>query len=331
MASNIGRSQVIGIGREATRGTGVTADYWMRKISFDEGRNAEHMPDESALGVSAETSGVDVTRRWAQPSLEAYLDLNSFGLLLYSNAETYSASEVETGVYDHTFKVGTSTYVNNSLTVNADDAVEGDNDYINALINALTLDITMNERVMLTADFVAEFPASGTNTAAIATPQYFYGRQTSVEIGATVAALSSFSGVQSASMTLNNNINADETAFNLGNIDIADHCYQSRNAELTISKFLTDSTYLDYDKLATIRALRFTTTDSATTIGASSNPTVTMTFPYVSVKSVPGGDNNVRRTEELTIMPHYGEDDDESANYLYKIVVRNTVADYSAV
>lgn len=336
MANSIERSRFIGLARQAARDTADgTANYWMRKLSFTPGRQSEHVMDESAIGVTAETSGVDVTRRWAEPSMEVYVDINAWGLVEYANSETYAVETTsgETAVYDHTFKVGTSSNPSNLLTINSEDPTLGDLDFADTIINGITMNMNTNARLNATIDAVSQYPASGSSTSAIATPQYFYGRQVTVEMAATVSAFSSSTfGATGVTFTRSNNVDTGEgSAFQLGNIDIADHVMQSKSAELTIGKVLTNSTYLDYDKAATTRAVRLTVSDTATTLGTAANPTIQITFPLVSVKSEQSGDNNARRMENLTITPHYGENDDESASYLYKVVVTNTVADYSAV
>jgi len=194
MADSLERLRAIGIARQATRGTGdATANYWMRKLSFSPGRQSEHAHDVAGIGNTAMTSGSNVTRRWAEPALSAYLDINAYGLLEYANSDTYAVATVggESAVYDHTYKAGTSTYANNLLTINSEDPVIGDVDFIDALINNMTMNFATNARVTADVDLVSVYPASGTSTSSIATPQYFYGRQVTVEMANTVSAFSS--------------------------------------------------------------------------------------------------------------------------------------------
>lgn len=335
MAGSLERQRLVGLGRQTARGTGVTADYWLQKTGFTANRQAEHMNDEAANGSNAETKGADVSRRWAEPSIPVYVDLNSWGFVEYSNSDSYAVAAVsgESVVYDHTMKVGITSITNKFMTLNADDPTVGDEDYVDFVINSLSNTFKTNERLSAEIGGVSQYPTGGTNTAALATPQYFYGRQVTVELAATVSAFSSSTfGATDVTFDRNNNVDTSETsAFQLGDIDIADHVIQSRSAELKVGKVLTNSTYIDYGKLATYRAARLTIVDTSVTLGNASNPTITITLPVVTVKSEPAGDSNARRTESLTITPHYGLDDAESASYLYKVVVRNTVADYSAV
>lgn len=335
MAGSIERQRVIGIGRQAARGSGTTADYWLRKLSFTPGRQTEHLHDESAIGNNAQTSGTNFSRRWSTPSFQAYIDLNAWGLIEYANSDSYAVATAagETVVYDHTFKSGISSITQKFLSVNTEDATLGDEDYDDAIIDSIEMPINMNSRLMATVNLVGKYPASGTSTSSIVTPQYFYGRQVTVELAATVAAFSSSTfGATNVNFNRNNNVDSSEvSAFQLGNVDIADHVMTSKTAELTVGKVLTGATYIDYDKLATLRAVRLTIADTATTIGNASNPTMIITLPYCSIKAEESGDNNSRRLENLVITPHYGTDDDEEAAYMSKVVIRNTVADYAAV
>jgi hypothetical protein len=82
---------------------------------------------------------------------------------------------------------------------------------------------------------------------------------------------------------------------------------------------------------ADFRALKIHIVDTATTIGTAANPSYTVTFPKVSIKTDTGGDNNTRRTESITFQAHYGLDDVESASYLYKVEMTNLVPTYLTI
>lgn len=333
MSKSLGRHQVVGFGRQTGRGSGATADYWLHKTAWSENSDEKQTFDTSALGVNAATSGVDIVGLEARPTISAYLDIASYGLLAYHNGDTYADSEVETGVYDHETKVGTTTYSDNFLTLNVDDAkTDGDQDFLDAILNTLSLNMTMDERVAFEASFVSQYRASGTNTAAFTAPQYFTAKDITVKFAATVNALSgaSAASVKDGSLSLNNNVNDNGYIFDGGNT-IEDHHMQERMAKLTFSQFAEDLTFKDYAKNGTLIACEIVISDTTTTIGAASNPTVTYTFPACSVAVARTEDNAALRTEDLTLTAHYGEDDVESASYLYKTVVRNEVADYSVL
>ena len=334
MAISLGRHQTIGIGRQGTRGTGDTANYWLRKTAWSENPVEQQIFDESAAGTNSATRGVGVDRLHAEPSVSGYIDINSFGLIEYANGDTYgSPSEVESGVYDHEIKVGTTTYADKFLTLNIDDAkTDGDLDFIDAIINTLNMPLNIGQRAMFDASFVSRYRASGTNTAAFVTPQYFYSKNITVKFASSVANFDTAASVYSASLNRSNNVNSDETAFVYdGTQNISNHHMTERSAELTFSQLATGLTYKDYAKDGDVIACQIVISDPSTTIGAASNPTLTYTFPTCSVKVARNEENGQLRKEDLTLTAHEGLDDDESATYLYKVEIRNTVADYSSI
>lgn len=334
--SRIGRDQVVGVGLQSTRGTGVSADYWLQKINFEFNREVTHVADVSALGVSAMSAGVAVANKKSAPTISAYVDINAFGLLSYLDFETYADSANADGsgnVYDHTYKVGVATTNERLATINVEDGnLEGDQDVVDAMLNKSTLSFDMDNYVTTDLEFVGKYPVGGTNTSSFSTPTNFLGRHVTIKYATSVSGLSGGTTLtsKSGSVVINGNINNDSKAFNLGNIDIADHHKQGRNIEISISRYLEDQAFIDLMESGATRALQITIVDTGTTIGTAANPTLVYTFPKVSFKSTPAGGNDELRTEDLVLMPHYGLDNAESASYMAKLVVTNLVTDYEA-
>ena len=334
MANTLGRQQVVGFGKQSSRGTGVTAAYWFRRNGeFTPNENVEYVVDDSAIGNNSMSRGSDPARQWAEPTIPFFVDLASWGAIEFNNADSYAVAgnaDASGNVYDHTSKVGTATSIADKLlSINVDDATRGDLDYDDAILNGYKLDFNMSTKLTGTLDFVSKYSASGSQTVALVTPNYFMGRHITVKIGTAVSTLAAFS-CKSGSIEISNGVNNDESAFNLGTVDIADHHKTERTATITLNKFLADNTYMAYFKAGTELAVEITIEDTATTIGTAANPLIKYTFPVCTVQSVPSNGLSDIRGEDLTLTAHYGLDDDESASYLYKSFITNLVDIYSA-
>lgn len=336
MANTLGRQQVVGFGTQTARGSAKTADYFFRRNGdFDEGRNVEHLIDDSALGVNSPSRGVDVSKQWAEPTIPFFVDIASFGAIEYHNADSYSktANADPAGtVVDHTYKVGTVASLSDKLvTINVEDLTLVDQNFVDAILNSIKLNFDMSSRVSAEASFISKYPVSGATTVAFTDPTYFMGRHVTIKLATSVSGLANASAmaVKSGSLERSNNVNGDDTAFNLGSADIADHHMRERTATLTLNKFLADNTYLDYLEAGTEVAVQIAIVDTTATIGTAENPSLVYTFPKMSVKSeIKNGISDIR-SEDLVLTAHYGLDDVESASYLYKVGITNLVADYA--
>jgi len=295
--------------------------------------------DTSSYGVSAESSGVTVVKQHAEPTLTGYVDIDSWVLIEYAGSESYgvAANADASGlVYDHTFKAGLGALSDRLLSIAIEEGnTKGDEDIEDAILNSLNLNLNMSQRVGFEAQFIGKYPVAGANTSAFNTPVFFGAQNITVKIttGATRVAdlaAATAANVKSGTVTRNYNVNNDDSAFIFnGTGDIADHHQQSKNAEITLEKFMTDNTFRNYEKLGTTIAVQIIIEGGSLLTGATTaKPKVVYTFPSCTVKRANGGDSNVLRTETLTITPHYGLDDVESASYMTKSVVTNLVATY---
>jgi hypothetical protein len=332
--ATIGRKQAVGIGLQTTRGTAADADYWIQKTAFEFNRAVNHQNDESALGVSADSQGVGVSQKSAVASLSAYLEVAAAGLFEWAAGESYAdaANADASGiVYDHTSKGGIDPCIERLLTVQVDDpCLEGDQSIADAILNTYTINANTSERMSCDFEFVSKHPEAASHTTAFTAPTNFFGKNVTVKVASAVSGLSGASAipVKGMAFTRNFNINNDDNAFNLGDVDIVDHHKQEFGAEVTLNKFLENQTYIDAMEAGTEYAMEISIVDTATTIGTAANPAIVYTFPKVSVQSVTGGDNASLRTEDLTLKVHYGEDDVEAASYQWKSVTTNLVANY---
>ena len=103
MSKHVGRRGVLGVAKEASRGTIVgTPTFWIPRstISFDD--KIEQAREEEAMGRIADSDAAFVTQKMADGEFESNLDDKTVGIILTS---LLGASPTTTGAptYAHTY------------------------------------------------------------------------------------------------------------------------------------------------------------------------------------------------------------------------------------
>ena len=84
MVVQIGRRVNVGLGKETTRGTPVTATAWVPKTDVAFNPKVEKKVDESSMGNIHDALATDVTMEHSEGTIEMNAAVNSVGLLLLS-------------------------------------------------------------------------------------------------------------------------------------------------------------------------------------------------------------------------------------------------------
>lgn len=164
MTKYIGRQFNIGIGKESTRGTPVTASYWLPNTTLTVDDKIKVAKDETSIGVIEDGVGQEVSNRYSDASIEGRVTDQGFGLILMSLMGTDTVGAVETGVKDHKFTVlQTAQHPCLSLCVYEPNAGSG---LVYPLGMLDTLDVTfdLDKYVMYKAAYKANRNASQSNT-----------------------------------------------------------------------------------------------------------------------------------------------------------------------
>ena len=111
MSYHIGRKFSVGIGKESSRGTAVSASFWLPKMAATVDDKINSIVDGSSVGVIEDAQGQDIATTYSQGTIEGRITDISFGLwfLAALGTETsQSAHSGESAVYDHVFNVNES-------------------------------------------------------------------------------------------------------------------------------------------------------------------------------------------------------------------------------
>lgn len=154
-SKGIGRLVQVGIGKESTRGTAVTATYWNPWIDLTIDEKKEFAVDDQSYGIIEDNTNQTQTRKWAQGSLAGNVLDQSTGLLFYSMFGGYGVSGPTDSAYTHTFTIGQSAQ-HQSLTFNLHDPLSAqDYQYANGVVEKLELDMALKKFISYNASIKA--------------------------------------------------------------------------------------------------------------------------------------------------------------------------------
>lgn len=286
MSTHIGRKVNIGIGKETVRGTAVAPTYWLPKMDIEIDDKINYVVDESSVGVIEDAQGQDVTSKYTEGSITGRLSDTTLGLVLLGVFGTDTPTLVETGVYDHAFTV-LETAQHPTLTI----GVTGPNEstgyrHALAMINQLDIDFEINKYCQYKAGFRANVASAGANTASFtANENAFLPQHATLKVATNLAGLTGASAISTrkASITIKTNVEEDYT---IGNLSPVDRVNKKFEVEGTIEIVYNDRTYIDMLTGDTQKAIRLTAQMNGTTIGATSNPTLTIDLAKVKFQEV---------------------------------------------
>lgn len=286
MTNIIGRQISYGLGVESTRGTAVAPDFWIRHLSADIWTKTDKIFNESANGNVIGANQSDIARQWGEGTLEAKVQNDSFGVVLYgafgavSTAENADASG---NVYDHTFTISNST-TPKSLTV-AQKSSNADRAYALAVVNSFSLNVEAGQYATFELGVMAKKHASASNTVAYSSEDEFTSKHATVKFATNVAGLSGASAisVESVSFSLSRDVqpywahgSVEPAEINGGRVDVSGSMVLRWDS----------ATYEDLFYGDTKQAVEIELVNTDVTIGTSANPTITITMPTVSIESV---------------------------------------------
>lgn len=288
MSKLIGRKFNVGIGKESSRGTAVAATYWMPKMEFSHDDKIEYAVDETSIGVIADAQSQDITNKISEGELQGRIADTSFGLWLIAALGTAGTpSLVETGVYDHAFSVLESAQ-HPSLTIAVREANDGGSGlrYPLAMVDSLEVNFELGKYAEYKVAFRSNTPSSASNTASFSAENIFLPQHGEVKFATNLAGLGAASAIQvkKATFKISKNIEDDQV---IGTLNPIDRLNKQFAVEGSIELMYEDRSYIDTIMLGDLaKALRIKFTNTGTTLGASSNPTITFDFAKVKLTEV---------------------------------------------
>lgn len=280
MTLAIGRTVDLGIGRETTRGVGVAPAYWVPRVSFSFDDKITQVREVAGMGVLADSDGAFVVNKFGAGDLEAEVRDASFGLFLYSLLGSLSTSGPSDSAYTHSFSLSESAQ-HQSLSLTVQD-VNTNEIYELCMLDSLEIVCELDSIITFTATFMGKQGQtySVARTATYTSENKFTKKHLSLKIAAALANLTAATpiSVKRFAIRFNKNVVADDA---LGTAEPEDFLNRQFSVEGEIELNYNDETYKNYMKSGTNRALEFKLVNTDATIGASTNPSVTMRFPLV--------------------------------------------------
>lgn len=287
MTKIIGRRFSVGLGKETTRGTAVSAAFWIPKTSVSVDDRINYATHDASIGVIEDAIGQDTTGKYSEVTIEGNVYDKSFGLIALGTfgSET-SSTLVATGVYDHLFAVAQSAQ-HASLTVAAVDPNGGSGlRYALAMVDQTDLAFEVDKYFTYSTKLRANANASGSNTASFTAENLFRPQDGIVKFASSLAGLSAASAIAVKKGTLSIKKNVEDD-FIIGSVVAADRLNKEFSVEGSLEMFYDSRTDIDTNLLGDVaQAMRIQFINTSVTIGASSNPTITFDMARVKFQEI---------------------------------------------
>ncbi len=272
MVKIIGRLKDVGIAKEASRGAGAVASFWIPKssITFDDKvQKAQSLVNFGT--IDGEGNQSLVTMRHAEGSMEIDLTSESFGLFLLNLFGSLSTAGPSDSAFTHTFSLQNDSQ-HDSLAISVNEEGIGDLMYKLAMINSLTINITPDGIVKVTVDFMSKVGVGSSVTVAYIAESKFIGRHLSFKLATLVGGLTASSNipVRSLNLTFEKNLRLDH---NTGTVQPSDILNQQMRIFGEVELDYEDRTYRNLALDGSYRAVRIQLTNTEDTVGAgATNP-----------------------------------------------------------
>ncbi|WP_427007197.1 phage tail tube protein [Pseudarthrobacter sp. H2] len=259
----IGRREGIGLGIEATPGTGVASQAWMQWLDQDIQNKTTIIENESAQGTVEKINDSAIVERWAEGKLSGKVTAETCGFLLLGMFGTVVDGTITGGVYPHTFTLNQST-VPKSLSITRVNPLETQK-YTYGTVESLEISAQAGGWVEMAASVKARPGAAATETVAITAEKEFTSKDITLKTAVDVASLSGATAITAKSVKLQLERKA-EAYFPLGTDTVTEFMRGSFEAKGEFIIRYTD-TQVETDYLANvIKAMSIKLTNGTTTL-----------------------------------------------------------------
>ena len=324
MAKFIGRRVDLGVGRETTRGTPVSAAHWVPKVDFSFDDKVEMARANSSLGIREDVYQSHVLTKWGEGDLGAEVRSESFGLFLYALMGTCSTAGPTDSAYTHTFTVENTNTCDSLTFVVIDPNTE--ERYSMVMLNSLELTQELDDLLRFNANFMGRTSKGTDDTASYAAEYKFTKKHFSLKIGDDISDLAAASAisVKSFGLTFENNVTPDNV---LGTAEPEDFLNQTLSVEGTFTLNYEGETYKNYMRNNSQKAMEVAWTNTDQTIGASTNPSLTIQLAEVDFFDwEPNYALDEIVTQSISFKAHY--DLDTESSMIDSIALVNTTTSY---
>jgi len=326
MSKLIGRLFNVGAGREVTRGTGRAPQYWLPRteLTFDE--KVDLAKDESSIGVIENQQDADVVKSYGEGTLSGIINDDSFGLILNATLGTSVTTGPTDSAYTHTYTVKQSAQ-HQSLTLFASEPnAETTASLMFPLVMADSLELNFEVGAYPTysMSFMSNIGSATTTTVSYTAPDNFKPQDGSVRIHTAYTGLDTGTAysVSKASISISKNLEDDH---NIGSVAVTDRLNKQFQVSGSFEMVYNARTNITELLAGSDRAMQLKFTNTAKTIGASTNPSITINIAKIKLSEVArslGNDDLVRQT--VNFEGYYSIADSKSV----ECIVVNDVASY---
>jgi hypothetical protein len=286
-AKGIGRLFALGLAKETTRGTAISAaTYWLPfdDLSFDE--KFDNAVADQAAGVIENAIAEYRVKNYADGTFKVPMLDQSTGLLFLSllGTQAVATHAGESVVYDHTFTVG-ETAQHPSLTLFIHDPLSGtDYSHANGVIHKMDIDAELKKFVQLSCSARAfKGVSQSAFTPSILTENRFIPQYMTFKYATAVSGLSGATAIalKSIKLTVDENIEDQEV---LGNVSPADFLNKEFKVEGSLECIYQNLTDFKNVALATPnvgQAMLIDLKNTDVTIGSTTNPELKITLNQV--------------------------------------------------
>ena len=267
MPKFIGRKLAVGVGKETSRGVGVSPTYWLRATAFKYTDKVTKVKSEMFSGGIWGGDVSLVAQKWAEGDIELEMTDKAFGLILLSTFGNISTGSFN-GAYKHTFTLQNDSQ-HDSLSIHTTDPV-GDLIFELGMLDKLVFKFTANDIVKCTASFKSKAGQGNIVTASYIAENRFLGRHLSLKLAAATGNLDAASKIAVKNLTLTIEKNA-ELYQTIGTVQPQDIVNKQFNIMGELELSFDDYTYKNYMLDGTYKAMRMDIVNGDVAIG-STNP-----------------------------------------------------------
>lgn len=273
MTKVIGRLVDVGIAKEASRGAGAAATFWLPRTNLDFDDKVLKARSPSSFGnIGADGNQAHVAGKWGEGSIEMHMHDQSIGLILRALLGEVSTSGPSDSAYTHTFTLDGDSNQHQSLAISMNEAGIGDLMFKLAMIESMEMRIVPDDLVTITVNFVSKSSVGTTiSSATYLAENKFLGRHLSFKIAASTGTLAAASNIPVRSLILRFEKNTRRIQ-NTGTVQPQDIINQAFRITGQVEMDYEDRTYANYMLDSSFKAVRIQLTNTEALIGASTRP-----------------------------------------------------------
>lgn len=265
MSVFVGDRVSLGIGRESTRGTGVSAALWVPAAGFDFQQRVNTQSIAGAQGKIIGTEEEKVLQKFGQGTITMDLRANAVGYFLTQLFGDVDTADTSGGDYSHTFNL-THSNTHPTLSLYVKDANKSER-FVRASLETFTWNYTADAVSTIEVGFMSEPPSDSSATPDFTTPDFVFPPGT-----ATFKAASSQSGLTAANATVVNSwtltfSKGADPDFGSGSNSPTDIYNTALEITGSFTRVFDGDTEHDWVFNNTNRALRFNVNDTDATAG----------------------------------------------------------------